>query len=139
VSFKMQDGGMRFLAELLSGSPKRINCLYVEYGTVDATGVKTPQYFRDMNASKTCGYAKVPVLTSYVDDACVIHFNSVVRGEDFRGMKPKTTTVLKAVTLAYSPGDSSEDILICTLPFDAQVKISKNVQTAIHASMKLGI
>lgn len=138
MSFTMQADGRKFLAEMLAGSSKKINGMYVEYGTGSA-GVRNSEYFKNLEKGGAAGFARVAVTNAYVaPDGCTVHFDGMVCTGDLTGT-PVKGAKLTCATLACLDGEHPEnDVLVCTVDFGSPVQIVKGAYTAIHTSMKLG-
>lgn len=139
MSFTMQETGPKFLAELIAGSGKKINGMYVEYSTsAKAAGARTHEYFRTIKDQKTAGYGRVAITNAYVDDKMCVHFDALVCPGDMTGTVPAKARLVCA-TLVHMEDDNPEnDTLLWTVDFSSPVHLSKETYTTVHTSMRLG-
>ena len=134
----MQAEGHKFLAEMLAGSGKKINGMYVEYGTGSA-GVRNSEYFKNLEKGGAAGFARVAVTNAYVDaDGCTVHFDSMVCTGDLTGIPVKGAQLTCATLACLDSEHLEDDVLVCTVDFGSPIPIVKGAYTAIHTSMKLG-
>ena len=136
MSFKMHVEGERFLSELLAGSDKKINGMYVEYGT--ELSDRDHAFYRRIENNKTSGYARIGITDIFVDDDGVIRILGVLSTEDIRGEKPTKPVKLTCVTLVHKQDDNPDnDTIVCTIKLSSPVKLVEGTYTSIHTSMRL--
>jgi len=137
MSYLMQSTGLRFMADVFAGDPRRINGMYVEYGDNVTVGKRDREYYRTLEAVKGSGYVRVPVTHGYVDDEGIIHFDALITKSDVP--KGAGKHIAQCVTLAYLDKDSPEnDVLVCTMELNTKVKLRTDAMTTIHTSMRFG-
>lgn len=139
MNYYMQKDGRRVLAELLAGGSGKISGMYVEYGphAVDA-GPRTLEGFEALPKDGTAGYARLPVSVVYVDDNMGIHFDALVRVDDFDPV-PDKTVELGCATLAVLAKDRSEDKLVCTVAFNKPVPLVPGTYVTVRTILNLGV
>jgi hypothetical protein len=137
MSCKIQKAGKRFLAEMLAGSGRRIDGMYVEYGNVPKrTGLRDREYFDNLSRQEDAGYVRLSVANSYVDDNLASIFTAMVRLQDTR-LADADSTELGCVTLVSEGRDERDDVLVCTFDFDESMKIVGNAYTTIRCGISM--
>lgn len=141
MNFTMHSQGLRFLADMLAGSGRKINGMYVEYGNGGcAAGARDLNYFAGLDKQGTgCGYARVAITNAYVDDTLRVHFDAIVCHGDLVGGAPGTDSAFTCATLIHMPDSNpANDLLVCTIGLAAPVRIVGGASTSVHTSMRLG-
>lgn len=137
MNFYTQEQGKKFLAELLAGSGKHINGMYVECAPADAAGQRDAAYFERLKAVKNANYARIAISNAYADDANVVHFDALVRKEDFI-KKCRNNSALACATLVHMVDDNpANDIFIVTTGFESGAVITGSSYTVVNTSIKL--
>jgi len=134
-------GGSRFLAELLAGSDKRINGMYVEYTSDPVTfnTDKTPAYFEGLLHSKNAGYARIPVQSVTIDKDGIVVFTGLLTSEDLKGGKLIKASALTGATLVHMQDDiTAHDTLIYSTLFTQPVAVLKGVYTNVSVKLAIG-
>ena len=137
MSCRMQENGRRFLAEMLAGSGRKINGMYVEYGNVPRqTGKRDRAYFDELARQDDGGYVRLSVANAYVDKDLTTLFSAMVRLQDTK-LAGTDGTELGCVTLVSEGRQEDEDVLICTFDFPEAMKIVGNAYTTIRCGINL--
>ena len=133
--------GARFLAEMLAGSGKKINGLYVEYGTTAPTFVDDhgPSYYEGLLHSQDGGYARIPVQSAAVCEDGGVLFTGLVTGSDLKGARITRNSVLTGAALVHMPDDIvANDIILYATLFTSPVKVVKGAYTNISVKLAIG-
>lgn len=141
MSFYLQKSGQQFFADMLAGSPLRINGMYVEATKTEsptAPCTRDSSYFEALKKDKETNYARVALTNAYTDKDLIVHFDAMVREEDFVKKYKRNTTLACATLVCMKDNDPAHDIFICTTNFDKPIAVSNSTYTVINTSIKLG-
>lgn len=139
MNYYMQKDGRRVLAELLAGGSGKINGMYVEYGPQAAdSGPRTLEGFEALPKDGSAGYARVPVEAVYVDDNLNVHFDALLRTDDFSPV-PDKPVALRCATLAVLARDRSDDKLVCTVAFNNDVPLVPGAYVTVRTKLNIGV
>lgn len=137
MSFVVTDAGRRFLATMLSGSPDRIDGMYVEYGGSRAAVSRDSAYYAGLDGCDSCGYARVAVSNTSVDASNTVCFNAVVDMSDFKHAYAESLEV-SGIALVHLGSTKADDIVVATMSLERPVTVTKGAYTTVHARMSLG-
>lgn len=138
MNYTIHEDGIKFVSGALTGSGRKINIMYVEYGTTPG-GPRTMEYFDSLSRHPELGgYVRIPVSHAYVDDEGAAHFDALLCKDDLPENAPDSVRVVCATLASAGKSGRQDDIFICTVPFGAPVPVLDGVYTSIHTSIKLG-
>ncbi len=139
----LQDEGRRLVAEMLAGSGRKVDGMYVEWAVSSALETSrgpssrcTREYFSKLSGRKDAGYVRVRVFNAYVDDGMAVHYNTMLMRDDFP--KSRSRLYVTGVTLVSLGRTPSDDVLVFSSDFDKPVAVSDGVYTTVHSSIRLG-
>ena len=123
--------GKRFVSELIAGSQKKINGMYVAY-------------YERLLKSPDSGFARIAIQSSVVDRDGYIQFTALLTTEDLKGGQLTEESVLTSATLVHMPSERQvDDVLIYNALFGGlygicPIKIVKGAYTTVNLRLSLG-
>lgn len=135
----IQKNGARILSEILTGSDKRLNGMYVEASASDIpVGARDHAYYDMLEASAKSGYLRVPIQTSYVDDNNTIHFLAIIPWGSLAAKQLPDDCMLRAVTVVCMRDNSpANDEFVYTAKLKDPVAVVQGAETSIHLTLSL--
>lgn len=138
--------GKRFVSELIAGSQKKINGMYVEYHPMSENGLKEKDaaYYERLLKSADSGFARIAIQSAVVDKDGYIQFTALLTTEDLKGGQLTEDSVLTSATLVHMPSERQvDDVLIYNALFGGRygifpIKIVKGAYTTVNLRLSLG-
>lgn len=138
--------GKRFISELITGSQKKINGMYVEYHQVSESGLveKNASYYESLLKSPDSGFARIAIQNATIDNTGCMVFTALLTTEDLKGGPLTEESVLTSATLVHMPSELQvDDVLIYNALFGNHngilpIKIVKGAYTTVNLRISLG-
>lgn len=138
--------GKRFISELIAGSQKKINGMYIEYRPFKENGglKKDAAYYENLLKSPDSGFARIAIQSATVGTDGVIQFTALLTTEDLKGGAITENTVLTSATLVHMPSECMvDDVLIYNALFGGRygnlpIKVVKGAYTTVNVRLSLG-